>query len=753
MRFFSRIPLFLALLAILLPPVTGVAREIRQVDIADVANALLSELDESRQESSRRLSRIDPAIEDAIQRMQQIDGFQYSGFSARTQVETLYKLAEASEEGEGRRFLAKVFRDLKQNSAALASDPYLIEVSAGIPEAELSRTLRFANPVDLAIEDARKPLPDNVARAVDLIADASDGKHRFHSVVQSSRRHLNLGKPPKDRAAVRDAILKSTTSRGVIAHLFQVHAPPPSVERAAQAMLVEIASKSAAFELDPRFPEILKEVSEAPISEKQQRISELEAQLESRKAQASVLSSSGFDATGAPGSVLDSILSALIEGGIEGLERAFMPDPSNRSNDYRKAKANHSNYSQRSLAPRATNSSRPRGPSANAQSPVPRSYRVAIRSPRAARGVAVGADVHMPSYEPSGAIWIEAAENPNFGRLAVVSRASFLGSKKVYVSRPLFADSAAAAISTLWGKHGSEAEFRDGEITILMSMDPDPGSQDKKYSTLITKFQNEALDKVRQYYEQWPAEAMFLQSLLVGDEERANMISTVSQLSSIRLARISRELELLRAQIIPNGIVVHPAATGFQLAWAAARVDFWFGNLEKAFEEVEKLQTVSRQDRDLVDLFSGTAGTWQFYERESEISLVEPVRGSDWGTISVRSATTENSEQYVSPSHFSVTLFAVGSVPSSVLATRVEDGIWRLEEEETAVNPLLDWLFLNHPDFIRLNDYSEALSILRWLKEAEVGLDLLDALGVPFNTPPPNWIYMDDKGLQVDLLE
>jgi hypothetical protein len=33
---------------------------------------------------------------------------------------------------------------------------------------------------------------------------------------------------------------------------------------------------------------------------------------------------------------------------------------------------------------------------------------------------------------------------------------------------------------------------------------------------------------------------------------------------------------------------------------------------------------------------------------------------------------------------------------------------------------MLDWLSTNHHDFMRLNDFSEAFSLLRWLKSKDV---------------------------------
>ena len=50
----------------------------------------------------------------------------------------------------------------------------------------------------------------------------------------------------------------------------------------------------------------------------------------------------------------------------------------------------------------------------------------------------------------------------------------------------------------------------------------------------------------------------------------------------------------------------------------------------------------------------------------------------------------------------------------------------KLQEE---VQPLLDWLSVNHHDFMRLNDFAGAFALLRWAKSGNVTSLIIDANG------------------------
>jgi hypothetical protein len=64
---------------------------------------------------------------------------------------------------------------------------------------------------------------------------------------------------------------------------------------------------------------------------------------------------------------------------------------------------------------------------------------------------------------------------------------------------------------------------------------------------------------------------------------------------------------------------------------------------------------------------------------------------------------------------------------------------------------MLDWLATNHHDFMRLNDFSEAFSLLRWLKKANVAHILVDMDGEgPEIATPDRIVIGDGRRWEVD---
>ncbi|MNH34185.1 hypothetical protein D3C79_947620 [compost metagenome] len=57
---------------------------------------------------------------------------------------------------------------------------------------------------------------------------------------------------------------------------------------------------------------------------------------------------------------------------------------------------------------------------------------------------------------------------------------------------------------------------------------------------------------------------------------------------------------------------------------------------------------------------------------------------------------------------------------------RAEDNLYQRPDIEEAFQPLLDWLSTNHHDYIRLNGFSEAFSLLRWLDTKGTDLEIID---------------------------
>lgn len=108
--------------------------------------------------------------------------------------------------------------------------------------------------------------------------------------------------------------------------------------------------------------------------------------------------------------------------------------------------------------------------------------------------------------------------------------------------------------------------------------------------------------------------------------------------------------------------------------------------------------------------------TWQYHERASVIQL-----GA--GTRSVRELVVKSLGGVPSTrSHFAITLF---SVEKGDKGLKAEDKLYRRPDAEQHVQPMLDWLATRHHDYMRLNDFSEAFSILRWLKSQQIEVTML----------------------------
>jgi len=83
----------------------------------------------------------------------------------------------------------------------------------------------------------------------------------------------------------------------------------------------------------------------------------------------------------------------------------------------------------------------------------------------------------------------------------------------------------------------------------------------------------------------------------------------------------------------------------------------------------------------------------------------------------------------------------------------VEKGVYRLPNLERISQPLLDWLAVNHHDFMRLNDFAEAFSLLRWLRSKQTGVTVIDMDGQgKAITTPDRVVIGDGPGVGSDLI-
>lgn len=120
---------------------------------------------------------------------------------------------------------------------------------------------------------------------------------------------------------------------------------------------------------------------------------------------------------------------------------------------------------------------------------------------------------------------------------------------------------------------------------------------------------------------------------------------------------------------------------------------------------------------DLASIDLSDAGTWQFFERENGVHFA-PGSGRT-GRLLVRSMGPEPFTRS-DHGHFAVSMFALDTDDPEAR---------RLPDLERSLQPMLDWLSTNHHDFIRLNHFSESLTLLRWLRQQKISPLLIDMDG------------------------
>jgi hypothetical protein len=231
----------------------------------------------------------------------------------------------------------------------------------------------------------------------------------------------------------------------------------------------------------------------------------------------------------------------------------------------------------------------------------------------------------------------------------------------------IFSDSFFAAKAALWDKHDPEATFREGQILVLMSMDP--------HSAISQQGRAEVEAKVA-------ALRARMEALHITSKQDLAKLAPKDLISLIKADQELKEVER-KAQQAPRGIVTHPAVFGRELACSAGRADFWFNLIGDLSKEAAMINGGREMPAQLRDVNIAAAGTWQFYEVDSVVKL-GGVEGKAQRLI-VGSNPPGGSQESLR-SHFGVSMFALTDSPPDG-GQLVEDGVYRLRtpgREETA---------------------------------------------------------------------
>ena len=661
----------------LLANTTAAAQDTNPPHTIDPVDSLADAMASGSRAARQVLGSIDDATRNALDQLTAGDLRHVATFSARTQIETLYNLAESSREGEGTRFLAKLHARVAPHSAIAAIDGQLQQISRRFTPAELATNLSFVDPRTLGTDALLRPLPADVRDVIDVLARVV-APNDVPMVLRLMERNFNLtnaeGQPA--RRIIDQSIIGSRNRRDAFSRIIAWHSAPPPIRQALQRLLVDVAANSAAFAMNERLAGALKQLAAEPLPTRLRSFTEVADNLPSRTAQRNAAPGGNASSRQLTGAAARRAAIAAFA------RRAPRPpaSPTDTGPSYVDTQRAHANYSQRTFGANGT----------------PRAYRLAIRSSRAARGIAIGARVEGPRDSPELALWIPSEDSAEFGRFVV----KMPQADRLAASRHLFSDSFFAAVSILQDAHGPNAAFTAGEINILLSLDPDSeiGEDLREQVLLDTEKKLDALED---------------SSDLSADDDATALVSLFEQYLE---AQEIYTQAVERMADAPRGIVIHPALHGRELAWSCARIDFWFNDLDTVSAEAALINGGNPMPPELKSLFTGEADTWQFYELDGKVTILGSPGHTDLLQLQSRVAA---SEIHDSPTHFAISLFTTDA--PSVEATsdyNESEAVWRLVEEERDLQRTLDWLFANHHDFIRLNDFSEALSILRWLNES-----------------------------------
>ncbi|MCA8993699.1 MAG: hypothetical protein KDA88_17045 [Planctomycetaceae bacterium] len=646
-----------------------------------------------------------------IQRMREIDGARLQmDFSAFSMIESLYRRALVSSKDDANRFLAKLYQQQKGSFASIQSDSSFDDIRGF----NANGVVNFGS-----VEAARSiAVPENVRDGINKLAEIYAGGH-----VGAIRPLLlsTMGKEGFDNAKIDQILLDSESTSQALTRLIDAGTPPPTPEDAVRVLLQETIKDNSSLVEDRQIREVIDRLSsELPDHLNRFREAEKRGDLHSVVQQESEIKKLGTVASND--------------------QRADGLSPNHQR---------YVRYNALAFQPRHTT-----GPLSSIKR-VPRTYQTAIRSSKTARGISVGGSVSGPkNVKPLGVYWFPNEQDSRFGRLYLK-----FDDAKVATTRVLFADSFFAATKVLSRQENLECELRLDEALILMSMDP--------FADWTARRELDAYERlfrekgIGEKYEQYEKLSGHLKRLRSGQVE---MALATPKSAAERSALNDRRNDWIRAFLQlqgqfddlqhplhdehkdlgllwrnysnaieegRRGVVLHPAIEGTQLAWSAIRVDFSFGDIRALLRESNLISP----DKHDISLDSGIKSpTWQFFELHSTIVVQD--EGDQTRSIQVRSngdligdAKLENPDR----SHFGVTMFNVDEMGET----------HRNNEEEKAIQPLLNLLAESHPDFMRLNDFSEALSILRWLERERVQVTVIGSQPASRLLPTPDIITVN----------
>lgn len=712
-------------------PRARVVSSVRNIDVNAHIATVTQSLEAAHADTELALRRA--GFDNVVDSIKAVDGIQLYDVEAEELVREVARRAEAHTPGQGRLVLAHLYQSAADQLPAVAVEPAfepMRDVIRTTPAEALDpQNFRYASSVPTSL----KPLGSGLEGAIHELGYVySNGNlsELNRLVSRAFSRGRGTQSPISNRPFGRFLAGANTVEEAIGRYVLE-HVPPPNSKQAIAEVMRHTNQLPAVAESRP-FQAALAKISPEDLSFDANsdanyiRIADEQDTLPSRAQQARQAASVG--ARGSISSPVADSLAQVLAQGAQGGVQAGISAANSHSGVSRKQSAQHyASYNEASFksgssastgagggggrGARAYTVTRPpaayaaRVASSGAPK-VARTYGSAIRSARAARGVAAGASLRVPnSISPSNLAWMANPDDDRFGRIVMEITNQKDASTSLVVTRTLFADSFRTAADVLWGGHYGPTAFNEGEILVVMSMDPFDVVDTKKMEEIATR-----------------EKSIRARAQLIDNDDLAAQYSVIQEVYALQS----------EAAQMPRRVVVHPAAYGRELAWSVARVDFWFNDLNGLSNEGAMINGGNAMPVKFRGIDISQASTWQFFERDGTV-IVKPKVGG-LGQLAVRSGSGASASER---SHYAVSMFVFDPDSDNPEGRR-------LPQLEKSLQPMLDWLAVNHHDFMRLNDFSEAFSILRWARLSGVSPLVMDVDGQPAEIATPDRVVIGE---------
>ncbi len=666
--------------------------------------------------------------------------------SARAKLETAMARAEHGEKGKGeaKRLLQYVRDQLGKKSAASAIDPRLQELGAFT-----EGTFHFAERIDVNPTQEMRKL--GLDKAVDALAKYQPPYFELKNIA------FNCCIQKATLADIERAALVSKNHNELIGRILTIEPPPPTEKEKLLKLVQKYQSESAARTIDPSLANISKSLSNS-LPKNYQIIEASTANVPTFQQQKAALR----DWAKSPSA------SSLSEAQLSTYRNLHA---ANSADDAAQIALQSFDVVANSYAGGPASKTVPGGNDAafkrfmgntfNGASGIPRSFSVASRSIRGPGGISLGARIlNAPQLRVKSAVWVPTDHHPQFGRYAIT-----LDGDGIVVSSILYSESAAAAWIALFNPTAEYARFQEGEIFPLVTIDRfyREGELNRHQKPVAI---NPALTG---YGLGWSvARVDFWFS--VGKAARKDIVA-------LHCNGQEKNCDALADEPSVDWDLLDQLAT-----WQ-------FHDKEHKIQFFEPAPGENYRTVRVCNLTDGcsSATTPDPHMTISPFARKDVFKGEILRNISYRSGTEceDNSThraEFFQCLRESTTKFLSNYVASeneegdadeipSELLREIEAlpagypyGAWleaQLEPDtppssslQKSLQPLIDWLLRHHPDFIKLNDFAEAFTLLRWIHSAstdKVRIYGPTAEQAPALYPPPNIVELSEQGLKAKI--